>query len=72
MTSKMHRIAAMIAAAAGIAGCAQTSDPELAAHLEAERDFAAHQLYIEKLYTKYDAEYIDDCLTYETLVCEFE
>jgi hypothetical protein len=52
-----------------LAACA---DPELRDHLEAERDFHAHQMYIESIYTKYDPEYIDDCLYYEDLVCEFE
>jgi hypothetical protein len=41
-------------------------------HLEAERDFHAHQMYLESIYTKYDPEYIDDCLYYEDLICEFE
>lgn len=47
-------------------------DSDLQAHLEAERDFHAHQQYLEYLYTTYDSEYIDDCLYYEELVCEFE
>lgn len=54
-----------------LAGCS-TLDPELQAHLEAERDLAAHLDYIEYLYTTYDPEYIDECLYYEDLVCEFE
>ena len=45
---------------------------ELRAHLKAEQDFHAHQLYLEGIYTKYDPEYVDDCLYYEELVCEFE
>lgn len=49
-----------------------SSDPELQAHLEAERDFAAHQNYLESIYSQYDPEYVDDCLYYEELVCEFE
>jgi hypothetical protein len=47
-------------------------DADLEAHLEAERDFHAHQSYLNELYTKYDPEYIDDCLYYQDLVCEFE
>jgi hypothetical protein len=49
-----------------------TYDSELRAHLEAERDFHAHQAYLEDIYTNYDPEYVDDCLYYEDLVCEFE
>jgi hypothetical protein len=40
-------------------------DAELQAHLEAERDFHAHQVYLESIYTKYDPEYIEDCLYHE-------
>lgn len=48
-------------------------DPELAAHLEAERDFHAHQYHVQQAYEKgYDPEYVDDCYYYEELVCEFE
>lgn len=39
-------------------------DPELQAHLEAERDFAYHQYY--------DPEFISDCEYYESLKCGFE
>jgi hypothetical protein len=51
-----------------------TIDADLQAHLEAERDFAAHQQYIESIYNldNYDPEYVDDCLYYEEVVCEFE
>lgn len=61
----------ILAAALFLSAC-MAPDPELEAHLEAERDFAAHQDYLESLYTQYDPEYIDDCLYYEELVCEFE
>jgi hypothetical protein len=54
-----------------LSACNMSYDAELEAHLKAERDFHAHQSYFEKLYTKYDPEYIDDCLYYE-LECEFE
>lgn len=48
-------------------------DPELAAHLEAERDFAMHQYHVQQAIEKqYDPEYVDDCYYYEELVCEFE
>jgi hypothetical protein len=52
-----------IAAALLLSACA-SYDAELKAHLEAERDFHAHQMYLESIYTKYDPEYIDDCLYY--------
>jgi hypothetical protein len=58
----------LIACAALIAltACAttQTVDPI--------EDRAAHEAYLESIYTKYDPEYIDDCLAYQDLVCEFE
>jgi hypothetical protein len=53
-------------------GACSSYDSELQAQLEAERDFHAHQQYLEDLYTNYDFEYVDDCLTYEEIVCEFE
>jgi hypothetical protein len=56
-----------------IAASACTSyEHEIVARLEAEADFHAHQKYLEEMYTGYDLEYIDDCLTYVELVCEFE
>ena len=52
--------------------CSMNSD--LRAHLDAERDFHAHQQYLESIYNldNYDPEYVDDCLFYEDLVCQFE
>lgn len=47
-------------------------DRELQEHLEAERDFAIQQYHMLPLEEQYDPEYIDDCLYYEDLVCEFE
>lgn len=61
-----------LVAAVLLSACAATIDPDLAVHLEAERDFHAHQAYLESIYTQYDPEYIDDCLYYEDLICEFE
>jgi starvation-inducible outer membrane lipoprotein len=52
-----------ITAAFLLSACA-SYDAELQSHLEAERDFHAHQMYLESIYTKYDPEYIDDCLYY--------
>jgi hypothetical protein len=43
-----------------------------AATVDPVQDRAAHEAYLESIYTKYDPEYIDDCLAYEELVCEFE
>ena len=65
---------AAIVAAAGIAGCAPTMDADLAAHLEAESDFARHQYHVQKSSEiEYDPEHVDDCYYYEEeLHCEFE
>lgn len=39
-----------------------------------EQDFLNHQEYLESIYNldNYDPEYVEDCLYYEELVCEFE
>jgi hypothetical protein len=63
---------ALVIFAALVVSACSTYDADLQAHLEAERDFHSHQLYLEGIYAKYDPEYIDDCLYYEELVCEFE
>ncbi len=57
-----------------VSACGMSPDQELAAHLEAERDFHAHQQYLESIYNldNYDPEYVNDCLFYEELLCEFE
>jgi hypothetical protein len=61
-----------VAAAVFLAGCA-SPDAELAAHLEAERDFAMWQYHTKQaIEMGYDPEYVDDCYYYEELVCEFE
>lgn len=49
-----------------MAACAPM-DPELKAHLDAERYFHAVQQYPDL-----DPDYIDDCLYYETMKCDFE
>jgi hypothetical protein len=70
MGNKMKYIA--IVAALLLSACA-SYDTELAAHLEAERDFHAHQYHVEQAIEKgYDPEYVDDCYYYEELICEFE
>ena len=61
----------LLASALLLAACS-SQDQALLDHLEAERDFHAHQAYLEEFYTKYDSEYIDDCFHNEDLVCEFE
>jgi hypothetical protein len=58
-------ILALIAAASGLSGCAATG-------IDHSEDRAAHDAYLESIYTKYDPEYVDDCFYYEELVCEFE
>lgn len=57
-----------------IMGLAACSNPELQAHLDAERDFHQHQQYLESVYNldNYDPEYVDDCFYYEEMVCPFE
>lgn len=64
---------AVIVAIAMLSACS-TMDRDLQDHLEAERDFHAHQQYLESIYNldNYDPEYVDDCLYYEEVVCEFE
>lgn len=73
---QIRRIAialAMFAAAAGISGCVKPMDPELVAHLAAERDFARHQYHTQQAHEKgYDPEHEADCFYYEELVCDFE
>ena len=60
-----------IASAMLVSACAASPDAELAAHLEAERDFAYHQYHVQQAIEKqYDPEYVDDCFYYEELVCE--
>lgn len=62
-----------IAAALLVSACVKPMDAELAAHLEAERDFAAHQYHVQQAEAKgYDPEYEDDCYYYQELICEFE
>lgn len=62
----------VITASLLILSACSSYEPSLQDHLEAERDFHAHQQYLEYLYTTYDSEYIADCLYYVELVCEFE
>ena len=63
-----------IAAAILLSACAQSPmDAELAAHLEAERDFHAHQYHVQQSVEKgYEPEYVDDCYYHQELICEFE
>lgn len=60
----------IVAFAMYLSGCG--SNPNLVAHLEAEQDFARQQYHSGPVEQKYDPEYIDDCLFYQDLVCEFE
>lgn len=50
----------------GLAACVNTGS------VDPVDDRANHEAYLESIYTKYDPEYIVDCLYYEDLVCEFE
>ena len=56
-----------------LSACAAVPDAELAAHLEAEQDFARNQYHVQQAMEKqYDPAYVDDCFYYEELVCEIE
>ena len=76
----MKNILVAIAVMSALSACSY--DPAMQEHLEAERDFhaqmqheedrASHEAYLESLYENYDMEYIDDCLYYEEVVCDFE
>jgi hypothetical protein len=61
----------VIAAVALISACTAPMDSDLAAHLEAERDFHAHMVWRESVFEKHDPEYISDCFHYE-LDCGIE
>lgn len=64
---------AMLVILAVLSACS-TMDRDLQEHLEAERDFHAHQQYLESVYNldNYDPAYVEDCFYYEETVCEFE
>lgn len=55
-----------LAALASLTACMNTVS------VDPVQDRANHEAYLESIYTKYDPEYVDDCLAYEELVCEFE
>jgi hypothetical protein len=41
------------------------------AHLEAERDFHAHQFHTQQAHEKgYNPEHVDDCYYYKQLICK--
>ena len=61
-----------IAAALLLSACAVSPEAELQAHLDAEQDFHSQPMYLEGVYAEHDPEYVDDCLYYDDLVCEFE
>lgn len=64
---------AILFLALAVSACGMTPEQELAAHLEAERDFAYQQYHTQQAIEKqYDPEYVDDCYYYEELTCEFE
>jgi hypothetical protein len=64
-----------------LSGCVSAAnpemDPELAAHLEAERDFAYHQYYLKQVHERKafrpevyaDPEFLSDCEVYEMEEC---
>ncbi len=60
-----------IVSAIFLSACVSPMYVDLAAHLEAERDFAYHQYHVQQAELKgYDIEYIEDCYYYEELICE--
>jgi len=61
---------AIIASVLLLSACSSPSITDLEKHLRAEEDFHSHQVYIEELYTKYDPEFVDDCIFYK-LECGF-
>lgn len=50
-----------------LSACGNVYNQDLQDHLEAEQYFHAVQQY-----PQYDPDYIDDCIHYKDLVCEFE
>ena len=62
----------VIAVALLLSACAVSPEAELQVHLDAEQDFHSQPMYLEDIYAEYDPEYVDDCLYYVELVCEFE
>lgn len=64
----------VIVSIAFLSACSVTPDQQVAGNLESERDFHAHQQYVESIYNldNYDPEYVEDCLFYTEVVCEFE
>ncbi len=63
----MKKIALALLLLTMTTACATTST------VDHEQDRANHEAYLESVYNgKYDPEYIDDCLAYEELTCEFE
>lgn len=71
----------LIATIALLSGCVTAEnpqmDPELAAHLEAERDFAYHQYYLKRVYERKEfrpevyaePEFLSDCQEYQMEEC---
>jgi hypothetical protein len=63
---RIAMVLSMVAGAAGLSGCVNT------AGIDPVEDRANHEAYLESIYTEHDPEYVDDCLAYQELVCEFE
>jgi len=63
---------AIIACIGLLSACADV--PVVTDPIEATIDRAAHEAYLESIYNldNYDPEYVNDCLYYADLVCEFE
>lgn len=67
----------VITALLGLAACVEPMDPELEAHLEAERDFAYHQYYLQQVADRKafrpevyaEPEFLADCEEYQMEEC---
>lgn len=72
----MKTIAAILITTS-LAGCVAPMDPELVAHLEAERDFAYHQYYLQQVSERQafrpevyaNDEFLADCEYYQMKEC---
>ena len=73
----MKNTLAVLMAAMLLSACVSPMDQELADHLEAERDFHAHQQYQEDVYNRQafrpevyaNEEYLADCEYYQMEEC---
>lgn len=73
----MKKVIAVLFAVLPLSACVSTMDPELQAHLEAERDFHADRRYREAIYNRRafrpevyaNDEFLADCEYYQMEEC---